>query len=534
MSRRRINGLGRGGIVQDIKPATLPPQMWSNGQNIRLRDGKILAMLGSAEFTGTLGSGHKWAGFASGNTTNFWLYSDGTNMYAFDGIDHYNITRSGGYNASNDFLFDVEMFGGVPIINNGVDVPSMWSPVQGSTQLVNLPNWPVGFTCQAMRGYKSFLFALNVNKGGVRYPHMVKWSHPASPGAVPETWDIEDPTKDAGEASLDDTNAGQIQDALTLGDAFAIYKENSIWTMSFIGGPAKFNRIKLTDRVGLWAKNTLTAIPGRVPRHFFMGLENWYVFNGSDAEPIFDNKLRNTLRLAINLESYRRCFSVINPLANELWFCFPEAGETWPTQALVWHYPSNTTTFREIGKSGRIASGLLSNVDEASLEFADGIPFSDEMYFDDNVGFAWSLTGSAQLTMFEAETVTGKLWITDIGNRYYGSFTTRYIERRGLAVTRSSADGTFTVDRTKRKLVTRLWAHLSSGNAVIKITATENPDATIDWDSVTGYTATPAAPEVKLAVPVAGRFIAVRIEAEENGYFEMDGYDIEVDVLGDN
>lgn len=43
--------------------------------------------------------------------------------------------------------------------------------------LATLPGWGATDVAAVVRPYKNFLIALNITKGAVNYPHMVKWSH---------------------------------------------------------------------------------------------------------------------------------------------------------------------------------------------------------------------------------------------------------------------------------------------------------------------------------------------------------------------
>ncbi|KKL76808.1 hypothetical protein LCGC14_2041240, partial [marine sediment metagenome] len=238
MPRIPIHNIGVGGIIKDIPPHLLPPEMWSDGQNMRFRDGKVVKFTGHEAVFDPPSIAPYWAIAAQTAAEQFWLYAGLAKIYTVeqDGT-HTEITRaSGDYTGIAGDLWDGTVLAGIPVVTNGVDDPQSWSPIAAATPLVDLPNWPANTTCKHIRAFKNFLVALHITESGTVKPHMVKWSHPADPGSVPSSWDDTDATKDAGEVELADSQAGIIQDALGLRDILLIYKDNSIWGMQHIGG----------------------------------------------------------------------------------------------------------------------------------------------------------------------------------------------------------------------------------------------------------------------------------------------------------
>ena len=85
------------------------------------------------------------------------------------------------------------VFGGIPILNDGFDVPQAWIGAYSTAlKLVDLPNWPSGMRAEVLRNFGSYLVAFNITDplttsadGGHIFPHLVQWSNPAEPGTVP-------------------------------------------------------------------------------------------------------------------------------------------------------------------------------------------------------------------------------------------------------------------------------------------------------------------------------------------------------------
>jgi len=142
---------------------------------------------------------------------------------------------------------------------------------------------------KSMRAFRSFLVALNINRGGVSYPRVVKWSTEAGIQDVPSSWNETTSTVDAGEFELADTK-GDIQDGLQLRDTFMIYKEDATYSMSFVGTPFIFSFRQLSPTIGAIAKNCVAEFDGG---HAIFGKGNFYINDGQRLKPILPQKLRS-------------------------------------------------------------------------------------------------------------------------------------------------------------------------------------------------------------------------------------------------
>lgn len=535
MAKVKIDDLGQVGIVYDIKPATLPPEVWSNGRNVRISSNRVSPIGGAALFPDLVDIDIKWVGLTATSLNPLVVYGNLEKLYATDGTSHTEITKAATtYAATDDALWQMETFGGLPIFNNSIDIPQLWSPPGTSTALVNLINWPSTLRAKAVRSYKSHMFALNCAKGATLYPHMVKWSHPAEPGAVPVSWDETDPVYDAGETTLPDTDAGFIQDGRILGEFFVVYKENSIWMFRFVGGNNIFAKDQVAVGVGLRAPKTLVSIPGKTDQHFFMGLGDCYVFDGRQAVPIFHKVLQKTINRLINQDRIERAFSVVNTEHQEVWLCIPEIGEDWPSVAVVWNYRDGTYSIKDLGPTSFAANGYNPNPTVIQKIYLDGLPYSQGIKFSDGKGFKLDLAGDQNTILLEATGAQKGLYIADSGLKAYGETTvrSRYIERRSLAIAGQTREGRPIVDYTKRKLISRVYPKVLAGSVKISVGVQEHEEQTITW--TTPISARASDRYIDLPEPVSGRFISLKFTASDVDNFDLSGFDFEIDILGDS
>jgi len=249
-----VGGVGSIGMVADKKPHELPFQAWSDARNVRFLDAFVEKFLGETSYT-TPNIAPYFLLPVPTVTNIFWLLAGLAKTHCFDGTAHTDITRTvgGDYAATEDLNWTGSVFNGIPLINNSVDAPQMWSPVAASQALQALSNWPANTTCRTLRAFRNFLIAGDITKSGTRYKQMVKWSHPAGVGALPSSWDETDATKDAGEWPLAET-PGAILDFVPLRDLNIVYKEDAVYKMQWVGGVYVFSFRELTTEIGLLSR----------------------------------------------------------------------------------------------------------------------------------------------------------------------------------------------------------------------------------------------------------------------------------------
>src|SRR5678815_1969437 len=189
-----INDVGSIGSVnpQDVPAYMLPPEAWTIALNMRHVDDGMQSLDGWQQVFGTPLFAPHFAMSLSTQTANFWIYTSLAKAAVYDGTTHTDITRTvgGDYGATQTYQWNGTILGGIPILNNGIDVPQFWSPQTVATKLVALTNWPATYRTMVMRAFGPFLVAFNIQVAGTSFPHRVLWSHPADPGSVPASWDV--------------------------------------------------------------------------------------------------------------------------------------------------------------------------------------------------------------------------------------------------------------------------------------------------------------------------------------------------------
>lgn len=516
----RIPQAGQLGVNADLSSAELPNNAWTDARNVRFLDGMAFQFLGHGEVypSASVIPYHVLPVYVGAN--RYWLYAGLSKIYCVSGYTgstvHTNLTRqtagvdvnySGAANA-----WTSTSLSGIAILNPGntSDPPQRWD-LDVTHKFVALDNWPASTYCRSLRAYRNFLVALNVTKGSTNYPYMVKWSAPAVPGAVPGSWDETDTTKDAGETDLAE-GGDPVQDGLQLGPSFIIYKERSIWRMDYTGGPYVFSFTKVLGTSGAMNRNCVVEIDGY---HVVLTNDDVLVHDGQSSNSILDKQTRRKLFQSIDAQNAGLCFVFKNPFLNEVYVCYPEAGNSVPNLALVWNFKDKTVAFREIPSLWHANFGPVEGSVSQPWD-ADSSPWNSDIS-------GWN---AAEFTPDTVRVLMAsndqKLYLLDSSTTFNGSIPTAYLERRGLA---------FDLPE-QRKLVRgiRLRIKGATGETVIlKVGAANDAYSDPTYTSMT-YTFGQSNPACDCLV--SGRHIAVRVESGTAYQWRLDSFDLDVEPEG--
>lgn len=529
MARIPIFNVGSVGVIRDLPDHLLPPEAWSDGKNMRMRDNKVVKFTGEmAVFDPPTVAPYFAMGLISATDYHI-LYMGLEKAYSVNsGGTHTNRTRQSGM-ADDDYtgaaanLWNGSILGGIPVLTNNVDPPQFWADV-GTDELADLTNWPASTTCKIIRAFKQFLVAFNVTESSTNYPHRVKWSHPAVPGAVPSSWDETDATVDAGEYDLSDAQAGAIVEARLLGDLMIIYKESSMWSMQYIGGRPIMRFTQIPGEIGALSQRCVGVIP-KIGLHFVATGDDIVLHDGQRAQSLLDKRQRRWLRNAINNDALATSFVTANTLAGEMWFCFPEVGSDTPNMALVWNQIDNTIGFRELTDCVFIGQAVVSEAPAGLTWDSDS-----EVWDADDEVWGQQTTQLGVPSVLQCDAANTQLLQLDVTEKLQGSDMECYIERTGLALIGQDRHGNPRSDPGRRKLCKRIWPKASGGPFDIRIGSQETIGGTVTWEAPQSFD--PSSQEYLDAESV-GRLIAVRMESEADVSWALEGYDLEIEPLGD-
>lgn len=511
------------GLNFDIPATELVAPAWTSGQNIRFQDGSVQAIRGDAALISTIDTPSFqpiWAfPFAeSVHSTVAWILPSVDAVKAFYNDTLYDITNIGGpYTGALEDRWSGGALGGLFILNNGVDIPQVWTEINVATPLIDLANWPANTKAACIRSFKNFLVALDITKTSTPYRTMVKWSHPADPGLVPPSWDETDTTKDAGEYSLTES-AGICVDAVPLKDNLIIYKEDSVWGMQYIGGTFVFRFYKIFGNFGMPQRDC--AVEYQSGLHIVFTGDDLILHDGNTAQSIATNKVRSLLR-QISVEQLRSCYMVAHVAQNEVWFCFRQQtdDEVYADTALIYNWVDKTFGIRTLADYYCIAAGRIS---------------PDPLLWQEAI-FAWQ---SKQTAWDELSRESSIPRLFAVGPDYvYWADVTQYvadqirIERTHIGVPVKAKSPP---DLSTYKFIRRLWPRFrgNTGQVVlVQIGTLDEPNASIQWQPpqqfVIGVTQ-------KLDVTLSAKMFALRLSSQAGTNWIFSGMDVDMVAGGEN
>ncbi len=504
-------------IEQDPEPQDAEPKAWTEGYGFRFDDGVGKRVLGqNAAFDDALYVEPRF--LAKATDPDAWLVVCEQAVLMRDQFDTVTDVTPVGWQDANEIpdLFTATEINQHTIINHAADVP-YYKPTGGVGVLSTLGGYSAG-SCNAMRAFKEHLFALGVTS--VSGSH-VKWS--ASGGSsIPTNW-TPGAGNDAGDADLTDTR-GVIVDGALLGGNLIIYKENSCYVCSYVGGNTVFAFRPLFHNIGLIARNCALAHRGF---HLAWTLDDIVLHDGVRPQSIIDAKNRRWLFAQIDPDFYQNSFAFLNVERNEAWFCFPETGKQYPSLALTWSFEDAGWGVRELYTDGanKATKGAIVHLVTGVAETLQ----SDVWQGDSDT---WGSDST--------------LWNEDIFTQYDEKIIAAQAEQDeiiALDVSTTNIDDTAINSRLAKvgldcgepsfiKLVQRVIPHITAANGTeitIRLGEQESRDAPISWGNTYTYVVGSMA---SIGVFQRGRYIAIEFSESNGDYWEIAGFDLDYKVKG--
>ena len=505
------------GMIKDTNNTALPNEYFSHTQNARFEDNAAKKVLGEDQVFGTPTVAPYFALNWTSGDNSYWFYAGSAKIYRYNGSSHEDFTRASGGDYSTNLTasgnWTGSIFNGLAILNNGVDDPQCLATT-GASAFTDLTNWPASTTCRVIRPFGNYLIALNMTESSVNYPNKVRWGDAAENLTLPSSWTAS-ATNDAGFATVGD--AGEfIVDGFPLKQSFIIYKENSTYIMTFTGGNLVFDIKKLFDDSGALSRNCVAEFNGK---HFVVTNGDLIVHNGVSKESVASTIVKRTLFEEIDSTNYANIFVTHNTQKNEIWVSYPTVGSTYCNKALIWNYKLNAFSFRDLPDILHIALGIVnpgatavvwSGQSQSWIAYSTTENWGQRNYNPTETSILMSSPGDT------------KLYRGDHGFDFAGSNYTMILERKGLTL-----DGNTNTVKQVRKITPRFS---STGTAEVFVGSSMTPDGTYTYK--TQQTINPDT-QNKVDARATGKYIAIKFQNTTATTFELNGYDIEYEVLGE-
>ena len=530
-----LENAGQTGIVQDIQPWQLPINAWSDGNNVRMEHGSVHKCKGYSSVMATCPVAPYHVVYlkdASGN--KYWIACGLAAVHVYDvgATTWSDITRSAGaYAATASEGWTSTVIGGVVILNNFIDAPQFWAITAATglpstaTVLADLTNWTSTDRCKSMRAFRSFLVSLNIEDksvGVLKQSRVVKWSTEAAIQTVPSSWDENDATVDAGEYELADTK-GAILDGLPLRDTFMIYKDDAVYSMTYVGTPFIFSFRQLSPSVGILSKNCVAEFDGG---HFLFGNGDLYLNDGQKITSLLPHKMRDHVFSILDGDFLEKSFVVADYGRTEMLACFVSADSVSNQcdKALIWNWVNNTFSIRNIPELADIGYGSVKN--EAAYTTWAALGATTPTWSTATGAWATSWENVENVLLFASPTDT-KLYRDGVGNKEDTANMTAYIERTGLTFTAQNNPDQSTVKRIKA-----IWPKMTVTNSDTVNFYVGTQMSTEEGVSWKGPFAFNPDTQSKVSCRASGKLYGVKIETTTDTDWRLEGLEFELEDAG--
>lgn len=508
------------GVVQDEPPYQILPEAWSQALNVLPVDNGMIRARGWTQVFGTPGVAPHFALPILSPSQAFWLYTSLTAAYVYDGATHTNITRTvgGAYTAGATRDWNAVLFAGVPIVNNGSDVPQFWGALSTLTKLADMTNWPSTLRAKIIRAVGPYLVALNCTDSAVVYQHLVRWSQSVeNPGALPASWDYGDETIDAGQYDLPDVNAGGIVEGLNLGSKLMIYKEQSTWGMRFIGGRPIFAFDTFSETAGILAPRCV-AITGDGKKHIVATQDDIVVHDGTTGiVSAVNGKMRKAVFGNLDQTNYVNSFMYTDAENDTIYFVYPENGQTNPSRALAINYRTGALTEHDGITYRNAAAGRV--------EASSGATWTTITGTWSGTTALWSQQARRRVVLCCTDST--KFCELHSGTTRDGSAYTAILQREGLAMAGKKRTGEPVVDHEIIKYIDRVWPKIqvSTGYVKVRVGYQMHVDGPVTWGPYTNFD---PATQVTVDASMSGRAVAIEFSTTGDLDWRLDGWKLAV------
>jgi hypothetical protein len=322
-----IRDIGKLGVNTDWSPVDLPVEAWTMGSNVRfcnnrIQRGPIFSKVGNLILNTSpsycisyklLNNSSQFLVLnTNGTITNWQASTPGSNP------TETNISPSSYTPSSNTAPFTATICNDVVYVNRADRAP--WYKTTGGSQFAVLPVWDSTWTCGALRSFNDTLVAINLIKGGVSYPTMVKTSDFVLYDTTPGAW-VAATTNSATENVLGDLQDPLI-DGLALRDRFILYAQNETWVMTVRGDALVYNYSCLFKNRGIINQNCVAEYNNT---HYVFGNDDIWTHDGYGNKSIALGRVRDFIYNNLVRSQRYQFFVVNNAKQGEVMFCYVSA-----------------------------------------------------------------------------------------------------------------------------------------------------------------------------------------------------------------
>lgn len=563
MANLPLRDLGAVGVITDANPYSLPPNAFSKAVNVVFDENRvqraplfkqvfpaIRSLLSYTDSVGTFddqtGTYDAASGSSAASSRFVGSYADpsfGDTVFVCDNNGDVRSYPGGslafntpsGTLVTNDEPWTHAQVAGLSYLARKGMRPYVRNVRTDASYSLIAGDWDTTHSAVAVRGYLDYVIMLNVTKGAVEYPTMVKWSNPVEYSSVVTSvnWDPSNPNFIAGENVLGEMTSG-IRDGQILGTNFILYSQDQVWLMEYTGSSLVFNFRRLFPSGGIFNTNCVVEIEGK---HFVFGEDDIYMHDGVSKQSLADGRIRRAVYNSVNRSKRSAAFVMHDSVSNLVYFCYNTSsdevqwkGMQYCNQAAVYNYRSNTWSFMDLPN---VVGGAETNVDLQKNTYPQ-VDGSYEIYNSSFVSFEGARP-KITIAMGATDQANGltesRVYALDLPSASLTNLPVTQETRTDAVVERIGVDLDDTAGLPLRtyKTITNVipQASFNTVDSTFKweIGSSDLPNSPVIYRTSTQFN---PSTEYKIDTKVSGRYLAYRITSTSLEDFRLVGFDSEV------
>lgn len=291
-------------------------------------------------------------------------------------------SKAGGYTGGATSRWSITQFGDATIMANRADT------IQASTAgaFDDIPGAP---KAEIVFSVGNQVMALNINDGTEKPDG---W---ACCGVFDHTDWVPSNATQANKGRIVATPGGMTAGA-RLGEYAVAYKARSMFLGQYVGAPVVWDWTQISGGdAGCVGKKAICDVDGV---HFFVGEDNFWLFDGTRPVPLADGLLREWFQANSNPSFRFLTECVYNRAANQVWIFYPSIDSQTLDQTLVYHVKA-----KRWGRANRVIQASLEFVSPAATidELTDYAPTIDTLP-DIGLDSQYWLAGGRSLSVFDS------------------------------------------------------------------------------------------------------------------------------------
>jgi hypothetical protein len=566
MANLPLRQLGGVGVITDASPYDLPPNAFSAANNVIFSENRIQrapvfkqlfnpirSTLSYDAGTGSYDANSALYNSAEGGSSNasrfvgsytdpiagetvFVADNDGT-IRAYPGNAMSFQTPASG-TVTNDNPWTHSQVAGLSFLARKGMRPYVRNIKNDSQYSLIAGDWVATDTASVVRGFKGYAVMLGINKNGVDYPTMVKWSNPIQYSSAISTvvWDPANTNYVAGENVIGDMK-NPIRDGMPLGEAFVIYSQNQLWLMEYSGDANVFNFRRLPFEGGVVNTNCVVEVESK---HFVFGDNDIYVHDGMSRQSIADGRVRRRIFNTLDRSKQNYCFVSHDSVSKLLHFCYATlqseasfAGTAFCNQAATYNYKNDTWTFMDLPN---IVGGAEANASLVKNSFPDATN-SYSLFNTSYTSFSGGGTPkiSIMLGVFDQSKGLSDSCVYAIDLPTVGlvnlpanveTLKPAYVERVGVSLDTQGLS--LRSYKTVQNAVPEASFDDSTGTFTFEFGSSDLAEQTPNYRSKAVFN---PSTDYKIDMMVSGRYLAYKVSTSSISNFQLSGMDCEIKSL---